>query len=140
MAVSKALFLILAGVVSASTAVHADSIVSETFSGYPDNALISASPAGPATGLAGDWALAPDNFFYVNRTGTDLSAGTGKAVYDMPSDDNGARTAQRATSDDHALFSSDGDIFYASFLIRPPRAQGTMMFVLELQQTDGGGQ
>ena len=61
MPVSKTLFLILAGMASASTALHADPIVSETFSGYPDNALISASPAGPAIGLAGDWVMAPDN-------------------------------------------------------------------------------
>lgn len=140
MSVNKVIFLILAGAALGVTAVQADPIISETFSGYPDNALISVHPAGPATGLAGDWVLAPDNFFYVNRTEADLGAGTGKAVYDMPWDDNGARTAQRSTSSDHVLFSVDGDTFYASFLVRPARADGSMLFGLLLEQSGGGGQ
>jgi hypothetical protein len=123
-----------------STLVEADPLISETFSGYPDNALISAHPAGPAVGLTGDWVLAPDNFFYVNRTEADLGAGTGKAVYDMPWDDNGARTARRSTSESPELFGSDGDVFYASFLIRPARGDGTMLFGLTLEQLNGGGQ
>jgi hypothetical protein len=122
------------------TVVGADPLISETFSGYPDNALISAHPAGPAVGLTGDWVLAPDNFFYVNRSEADFGAGTGKAVYDMPWDDNGARTARRSTSASPELFSSDGDVFYASFLIRPARADGTMLFGLILEQPDNGGQ
>jgi len=140
MSVNSARFLILAGMASASLTVYADPIISETFSGYPDNALISVHPAGPAVGLAGDWTLAPDNFFYVNRTEADLGAGTGKAVYDMPYDDNGARTAERPSSSDHLLFSSDGDTFYASFLARPARAEGTMLFGMLLEQSGGGGQ
>ena len=49
--------------------------------------LATASPAGPATGLTGNWSLDAENFFYVNRTEADLAAGAGKAVYDMPFDD-----------------------------------------------------
>jgi len=140
MRVSHTLPVILLGLASASSAVQAEPIISETFSNYPDNALITVHPAGPAIGLTGDWSLAPDNFFYVNRTEADLGAGTGKAVYDMPWDDNGARTARRSTSADFELFSGDGDVFYASFLVRPASAEGTMLFGLTLEQSSGGGQ
>ena len=122
-----------------SGALQAERIVDERFSGYPDNALISASPAGPAKGLLGDWSLDAESDFYVNRTQLDLNAGTGKAVYDRPSDDNGARIATRRTSADHVLFQNDGDLFYASFLIDPARSGGDMTFELELERVDGGG-
>ena len=131
---------LLLGLTTVSAAVLADPIIFETFSGYPDDALISASPAGPATGLTGNWSLDAENFFYVNRTEADLAAGAGKAVYDMPFDDNGVRTAQRSTSEDHVLFSTDGDTFYASFRIHPPRAAGNMILTLILEQLNGGGQ
>jgi len=131
---------VLLGLVGASATTHADPIVFESFSGYPDDALISTSPAGPATGLAGDWYLDPENYFYVNRTEADLEAGTDTAVYDMPWDDNGARTAQRSTLRDYELFSLDGDVFYASFRIHPPLDSGEMIFTLTLDQLNGGGQ
>jgi len=118
----------------------ADPIILETFTGYPDNALISTGPSGPALGLLGDWHLNTESFFYVNRTEADLEAGTGKAVYDFPYDDNGAREAFRYTSDDHVLFDEDGDVFYASFLIQPASATGYMFFTLILDRLDGGGQ
>lgn len=118
----------------------ADPIVYETFTGYPDNASISASPAGPAIGLLGDWSLDAENFFYVNMTEADPEAGTGMAVYDMPWDDNGQRTAQRSASQRHVLFEKDGDAIYASFRIHPPRADGVMLFRLNLAQLVGGGQ
>jgi hypothetical protein len=140
MLIDKSPFVMLLVMASVCTGVQADPIISETFSNYPDNSLITVHPAGPAVGLVGDWELAPENFFYVNRTEADLGAGTGKAVYDMPWDDNGARTARRSTSADHELFNTDGDVFYASFLIRPARAQGTMLFGLTLEQSNGGGQ
>jgi len=114
-------------------------IIEETFTDYPDNALLSAHPAGDAVGLTGDWTLDADQDFYVNRTQADLNAGTGKAVYDMESDFNGARTATRVTSAKHVLFENDGDVFYASFLIDPGRADGTMTFELEIQRLDNGG-
>jgi hypothetical protein len=131
---------ILLGLITISAAVSADPIIYESFTGYPDDALISDHPAGPALGLAGDWTLAPDNFFYVNRTQADTGAGSGKAVYDMPYDDNGARIAQRQASPVHPLFDFDGDVFYASFRVYPPRADGTMLFMLMLDRPDGGGQ
>ena len=140
MSVKYALHPVFAVLVSLGVAAQADTLISETFTGYPDNALISASPAGPAPGLAGDWTLDPDNFFYVNRTEYDLGAATGKAAYDMPWDDHGARTAQRATSADHVLLSGDGDVFHASFRILPARADGHMIFGLTLDRLDGGGQ
>ena len=118
----------------------ADPIILETFTDYPDNALISASPSGPALGLLGDWQLDAENYFYVNRTQADLDGGTGKAVYDFPYDDNGAREAVRSTSSDHILFNEDGDVFFASFLIQPARATGHMLFTLILDRLDGGGQ
>lgn len=118
----------------------ADPIILETFTGYPDNALISTGPSGPALGLLGDWHLDAESYFYVNRTQMDLDAGTGKAVYDFPSDYNGAREAYRYTSDDHVLFDQDGDVFYASFLIQPARVGGYMIFTLILDRLDGGGQ
>lgn len=124
----------------ASSGALADPFILDTFSNYLDNALISASPAGPALGLKGDWHLYPNSNFYVNRTQTDLDAGTGKAVYDYTSDDNGVREATRSTSSDHFLFSEDGDVFYASFLIQPSRAAGNMLFTLILDRLDGGGQ
>jgi hypothetical protein len=133
----QALFALL---VSTSVAVQAETIIFESFTGYPDNALISDSPAGPALGLTGDWSLAPGGDFYVNRTEHDLGAATGKAAYDMPVDYNGARTAQRLTSAAHVLLGGDGDVFYASFRILPPRAAGHMIFGLTLDQLDGGGQ
>jgi len=133
----RALVVLLA---AGPAVAQADTIISETFTGYPDNALISASPAGPALGLAGDWSLDPENFFYVNRTEYDLGAATGKAVYDMPWDDNGARTAQRSTAADHVLLSGDGDVFHASFRILPARSDGHMIFGLTLDRLDGGGQ
>ncbi len=126
--------------IAGSTIAWAEPVILETFTGYPNNALISASPAGPATGLIGDWHLDAENFFYVNRTQADLDGGTGKAVYDMPYDDNGARKATRATSNDHVLFSKDGDVFYASFSIFLPRASGHMLFTITLARLDGGGQ
>ncbi len=82
-------------------------------------------------------ALCPS--FYVNRTQLDHNAGTGKAVYDRPSDDNGTRTATRYMSSLHELYETDGDSFYASFLIDPARANGDMTFELELVRHDGGG-
>jgi len=120
--------------------LRAEPIIYESFTGYLDDALISASPAGPAIGLTGDWSLDPDNFFYVNRTEADPSAGSGKAVYDMPYDDNGARTAQRQALHSLTLFGAGGDVFYASFRIHPPRADGNMLFTLNLDRPDGGGQ
>jgi hypothetical protein len=140
MSAKYALHVVFAVLVSLSVAAQADTIISERFTGYPDNALISASPAGPAPGLAGDWSLDPDNFFYVNRTESALGAATGKAVYDMPWDDNGARTAQRSTSADHVLLSGDGDAFHASFRILPARSDGHMILGLTLDRLDGGGQ
>ena len=101
--------------------------------------MISDSPAGPAIGLTGDWTLVPNSNFYVNKTQADDDAGTGKAVYDRPSTDNGTRTATRSTSADHVLFENDGDVFYASFLIDPARADGDMTFELGLTRLDGGG-
>jgi|GEM_PF-3164335 len=123
-----------------SSTAQADPIILEMFEDYPDNALISASPAGPALGLMGDWFLDTESHFYVNRTEADLEAGTDKAVYDYSSDDNGVRVATRATSSEHFLFSADGDVFYASFLIQPPLATGHMLFTLILDRLDGGGQ
>lgn len=118
----------------------ADPIILETFTDYPDNALISTSPSGPALGLLGDWQLDTESYFYVNRTEADLNNGTGKAVHDFPFDDNGTREAFRNTSSDHVLFSGDGDVFFASFLIQPARAAGNMLFTLVLDRLDGGGQ
>jgi hypothetical protein len=140
MSVKYALHAVFAVWVSLSVAAQADTIISERFTGYPDNALISAHPAGPALGLAGDWSLDPENFFYVNRTEFDLGAASGKAAYDMPWDDNGARTAQRSTSAAHVLLSGDGDAFHASFRILPTRFDGHMIFGLTLDRLDGGGQ
>ncbi len=134
------MFAILLGLATASNAAQADPIIYESFTGYPDNALISAHPAGPAIGLAGDWFLDSGNNFYVNRTEADLDAGTGKAVYDFPYDDNGVRTAERYSSQDHALFSLDGERFYASFLIDPPSSIGEMIFTLTFNRLNGGGQ
>ncbi len=114
-------------------------IIEDTFTGYLDNALISESPAGPGIGLTGDWTLVPDSNFYVNKTQLDDDAGTGKAVYDRPSGDNGTREATRMTSADHVLFETDGDVFYASFLIDPALANGRMTFELDLIRLDGGG-
>lgn len=119
--------------------LQAGLIIEDTFTGYLDNALISASPAGPAIGLAGDWTLVPDSDFFVNKTRDDDNAGTGKAVYERPTGGNGARIATRSTSADHVLFGSDGDVFYASFLIDPTRDYGDMMFELELSNLGGGG-
>ena len=135
-----ALCVLWLALATTSVAAQANPIIYEGFSDYPEDALISASPAGPATGLTGDWSLDAENFFYVNRTEADLEAGTGKAVYDMPEDDNGVRTAQRQTSQNFALFSADGDAFYASFLIHPPLVDGDMLFTLILERLDGGGQ
>jgi hypothetical protein len=122
-----------------SSLAQAELIINETFTGYPDNALISTSPAGWALGLTGDWALDSESDFYVNRTQADPDAGTGKAVYDRPSDDNGAREASRTAADDFVLFSQDGDVFYASFLILPGRAMGHMYFTLVLDRLNAGG-
>jgi len=122
-----------------AASLQAEIIIEDTFTGYPDNALISADPAGPANGLSGNWTLVPDSDFYVNKTQADDDAGTGKAVYDRPSGDNGARTATRNTSAEHLLYETDGDLFYASFLIDPARAGGDMTFELELMSLDGGG-
>lgn len=129
------LWLLVAG----STA-QADPIILETFTDYPDNALISTSPSGPALGLLGDWQLDSESYFYVNRTEADLDEGHGKAVHDFPFDDNGTREAFRNTSSDHVLFSESGDVFFASFLIQPARATGNMLFALVLDRLDGGGQ
>ncbi len=125
--------------ISLAASLQAENIIEETFTGYPDNALISADPAGPANGLIGNWTLVPDSNFYVNKTQADDDAGTGKAVYDRPSGDNGTRTATRNTSAEHVLYEIDGDLFYASFLIDPPRADGDMIFEFELVSLDGGG-
>lgn len=140
MPVKNAVTALLVGLTAISAAAQADPIIFESFTGYPENALISASPSGTALGLTGDWSLDPENYFYVNKTEADLEAGTGKAVYDMPWDDNGARTAQRHTSPEHALFNLDGDVFYASFRIHPARTSGGMIFSLSLEQLNGGGQ
>lgn len=133
------LFMLL-GMAAVSAAVEADPIIYESFTGYPDDSLISVNPAGPAIGLAGNWSLDAESNFYVNRTEVDLDAGTGKAVYDFPFDDNGMRTAQRYSSDNHVLFSLDGESFYASFRIHPPFVSGDMIFRLTLEQLNGGGQ
>lgn len=140
MSVRISAIVALLGLAAVSHGVRADPIIFETFSYYPDNALISAHPAGPATGLTGDWSLDPENNFYVNMTQVDPDAGTDQAVYDMPADYNGARTAQRRASPEHALLEHDGDVFYASFRILPARVDGYMRFTLTLQQLDGGGQ
>ena len=123
---------------SLAPSLQAEPIIEDTFTGYPDNALISADPAGPATGLSGNWTLVPDSDFYVNKTQVDPDAGTGKAVYDRPSGDNGARTATRDTTFEHVLYETDGDLFYASFLIDPPGADGDMTFELEIVGLAGG--
>ena len=123
---------------SLAPSLQAEPIIEDTFTGYPDNALISADPAGPATGLSGNWTLVPDSDFYVNKTQIDPDAGTGKAVYDRPSGDNGARTATRDTTFEHVLYETDGDLFYASFLIDPPGADGDMTFELEIVGLAGG--
>jgi hypothetical protein len=135
---------ILAGVIglcvlSLSSSLQAELMIEETFTDYLDNALISADPAGQAFGLTGNWSLVPDSNFYVNKTQADFDAGTGKAVYDRPSGDNGTRTATRNTSTDHVLYENDGDLFYASFLIDPARVSGDMTFELNLRRIDGGG-
>jgi hypothetical protein len=119
--------------------LQAGPIIEDTFTAYPDNALISVDPAGPADGLIGNWTLVPDSDFFVNKTATDDEAGTGKAVYDRPAGDNGTRTATRSTAAEHVLYETDGDLFYASFLIDPARAGGDMTFELELLSLDGGG-
>jgi hypothetical protein len=130
---------ILLSVVLSAAPGRATTIIEETFTGYQDDSLISDSPAGPALGLAGDWTLVPKSDFYVNRTQVDLGAGTGKAVYDRPSDDNGTREATRDTSADHVLLEADGDDFYASFLIEPGRVNGRMTLELKMSRLDGGG-
>ena len=140
MSVKYAVSVALFGLTTLSAAIQADPIVFEGFTGYPDDALISDSPAGPAIGLKGDWQLDPENFFYVNMTEADPEAGSDQAVYDMPWDDNGARTAQRVASPEHALFEQDGDVFYSSMRIAPPVAEGVMTFGLDLKRLDGGGQ
>lgn len=131
--------VVACGIWAVCGSLEAGRIVDERFSGYLQDALISASPAGPAVGLTGDWALDSESDFYVNRTQLDLAAGSGKAVYDRPSNDNGSRIATRATSKDHVLFENDGDVFYASFLIAPGRSSGDMTFELELNRINGGG-
>jgi hypothetical protein len=123
-----------------STSALASPIILETFEGYPDDALISADHAGPATGLEGNWYLNTESNFYVNRTEEDLEAGFEKAVYDFPGDDNGMREAYRLTDDDHILFDENEDVFYASFLIEPARVMGRMIFTLHLDRINGGGQ
>lgn len=124
--------------VSLVASSRAEPVIEDTFTGYPDNALISADPAGPANGLTGNWSLVPDREFYVNKTEADDEAGTGKAVYDRLSDFNGARIATRSTSAEHLLYETDGDLFYASFLVDPARAGGDMTFELELNSLGGG--
>jgi hypothetical protein len=126
-------------VCSLGTDLQAERIIEETFTGYLDNALISARPAGPALGLTDDWILVPNSNFYVNKTQADNDAGTGKAVYDRPPGDNGTREATRSTSSEHVLFETDGDVFYASFLIDPALDDGRMTFELRLTNLDGGG-
>lgn len=133
-------FLIFLWLITGCISSWAEPIILETFTGYPNNALISSSPAGPAVGLLGDWQLDSESYFYVNRTQADFDGGTGKAVYDMPFDDNGTRKATRAASREHVLFNGDGDVFYASFSIFPPRADGHMLFTIALDRLDGGGQ
>lgn len=140
MSIKSVMPAVVLGLTVLGGAAQADPIIYESFANYPDNALISDSPAGPAIGLTGDWSLDPGNYFYVNMTESDHEAASGKAVYDMPWDDNGARTAQRKTALKHALAERDGDRFYASFRIQPPRADGHMLFRLEIDQLDGGGQ
>jgi hypothetical protein len=126
------------GLVSPASSLQADQFIEDTFTGYPDNALISADPAGPATGLNGNWTLVPNSDFFVNTTQLDPNAGTGKAVYDRPAGDNGVRTATRNTSAEHVLYETDGDLFYASFLIVPARDDGDMTFELALVGLSGG--
>lgn len=122
-----------------ATPVRADLLIEETFTGYPDNALISASPAGAALGLTGDWSLFPDSDFFVNRTRADFEAGTGKAVYQRPPGDNGTRTATRLASAEPVLFTNAGDTFYASFRIQPALTNGDMTFEIGLRNLNGGG-
>jgi hypothetical protein len=122
----------------AAFSLPAEIIVEETFTDYPDNALLSVVPAGPAVGLDGNWTLVPNSSFYVNRTEADPDAGTGKAVYDRPSGLNGARIATRAAAAEHVLFEFDGDLVYASFLIDPGVVDGDMIFELELVGLVGG--
>ncbi|MDX2435531.1 MAG: hypothetical protein QNL88_00645, partial [Acidobacteriota bacterium] len=124
---------------SPAASLQAAQIIEDTFTGYTDNALISADTAGTANGLSGNWTLVPDSNFYVNKTQLDDDAGTGKAVYDRPSGDNGARIATRNTSAEHVLYETDGDLFYASFLIEPARADGDMTFEFQLISFVGGG-
>ena len=126
-------------VLSLGVSLQAEPIIEETFTGYPENALISASPAGAATGLTGDWTLVPSSDFYVNKTEASDDDGTGKAVYDQNLGYNGTRTATRNTSAEHVLFETNGDVFYESFLIDPGRTDGDMTFVLGLKRIDGGG-
>lgn len=140
MTAKHAATILVCGLSVFGVSAAADPIVHESFTGYPDDAMISTPPAGSAIGLTGDWYLDPPNYFYVNRTEADLDSGTGKAVYDMPYDDNGARTAQREAAPKHALFDLDGDVFYASFRVVPPRYDGYMLFGLSLERLDGGGQ
>ena len=133
-AILASLFLCCQG-----TTCLADVLIEETFTNYLDNALISDSPAGSATGLMGDWSLPTNTDFYVNRTEADLTAGTGKAVYDVNQDYNSTREATRSTSAEHVLYQNSGDRFYASFLIDPALVNGQMMFGLGLNQLDSGG-
>ena len=121
------------------TFAQGELLIEDTFTGYLDNALISASPAGPALGLTGDWALPTNSDFFVNKTAADENAGTGKAVYDVNSNFNSTRQATRSTSADHVLYTNDGDRFYASFLIDPARTAGQMTFELGLDQLSGAG-
>jgi hypothetical protein len=53
---------------SPAASLQAEIIIEDTFTGYPDNALISADPAGPANGLSGNWTLVPNSDFFVNKT------------------------------------------------------------------------
>jgi hypothetical protein len=122
-----------------AASAQGDLLIEDTFTGYLDDALISDSPAGPATGLVDDWTLTPESDFYVNRTQADFDAGTDKAVYDRPADDNGTREATRSTSENFLLLQDDGDVFYASFLIDPAVTGGRMTFELRLTQANGAG-
>ncbi|MBT8057021.1 MAG: hypothetical protein KJO72_08800, partial [Gammaproteobacteria bacterium] len=64
MQTSTLLSAVLLGSITIVASAVADPMVYETFSDYPDNALISKGPAGFAVGLVGDWSLDAENFFY----------------------------------------------------------------------------
>ena len=56
-----------------AAALQAETIIEDTFTGYPDNALISADPAGPANGLSGNWTFVPNSDFFKGATDHNLT-------------------------------------------------------------------